>query len=272
MQFETVNITVPNVSPTTVVVMSINGWIIFQQRIIPDSVNFNVPWSDYKNGFGSPDSSFWLGLERIYQLISNGKYKLRIEMQVLNGSAWFSVEYDDFYIESEGAGYRIHVSVGGNGNTTSSGAGFSGDINDVMNSKNIQNQVHNGMQFSTYDRDDDFYLGNCASIAKGGWWYNICSSFFNLNGYYGNQFFFRNGGNMQPLSASRMLMKLIWYCSHVLMFELSTGHFFWTRPDPAKRWPDPTRECRQKVWPRPDPTHGPTFLHMYTFFNWIIIY
>ena len=38
--------------------------------------------------------------------------------------------------------------------------------------------------------------------------------------------------------------------------ELSTGHFSWTRPDPPKRWPDPTRDCRQKVWP--DPTRCPT--------------
>ena len=42
----------------------------------------------------------------------------------------------------------------------------------------------------------------------------------------------------------------------------STGHFSWTRLDPAKRWPDPTRDCRQKVWP--DPTRGPSlppFVH-----------
>ena len=34
-------------------------------------------------------------------------------------------------------------------------------------------------------------------------------------------------------------------------------------PDPAKRWPDPTRDCRQKDWPdpaRPDPTH-PLLFH-----------
>ena len=29
--------------------------------------------------------------------------------------------------------------------------------------------------------------------------------------------------------------------------ELSTGHFSWIWPDPAKRWPDPTRDC-QKSW------------------------
>ena len=47
--------------------------------------------------------------------------------------------------------------------------------------------------------------------------------------------------------------------------ELSTGHFSWTRPDPTRRNVDPTRDCRQKVWPdptRPDPTR-PTLIIMY---------
>ena len=210
-----VNITVPHVSPATVVVMSINGWVIFQQRI-PDSVNFNVAWSYYKSGFGLPNSSFWLGLEKIYQLTNTGRYKLRIEMQVLNGSGWYSVEFDDFYLESEAAEYRIHVSGGGPGNTTTSETRFSGDINDVMNSNINLNQVHNGMQFSTGDRDNDLCIfNNCASSAQGGWWYNSCQpgyrscSYFNLNGYYGSQFFVNNNGNIQLLSASRMMMKLI---------------------------------------------------------------
>ena len=64
------------------------------------------------------------------------------------------------------------------------------------------------------------------------------------------------------------------YCASTAAWnapELSTGHFFWTRPDPAKRWPDPTRDCRQKVWPDPTRPAAPPFPHM-SFFNWIIIY
>ena len=38
--------------------------------------------------------------------------------------------------------------------------------------------------------------------------------------------------------------------------ELSTGHFFWTRPNPTRRNVDPTRDCWQNVWP--DPTRDPT--------------
>ena len=40
-----------------------------------------------------------------------------------------------------------------------------------------------GMPFSTYDADHDNYLGNCAVIFSGAWWYNSCAC-GNLNGLY----------------------------------------------------------------------------------------
>ena len=54
---------------------------------------------------------------------------------------------------------------------------------------------------------------------------------------------------------------------------MSTGHFSWTRPDPAKRWPDPTRTCWPKSDPtRPIPTRGPILPPLCIVFIWIIIY
>ena len=42
---------------------------------------------------------------------------------------------------------------------------------------------HDGMQFSTTDRDHDKHLDNCAKRFHGGWWYKACHM-SNLNGRY----------------------------------------------------------------------------------------
>ena len=41
----------------------------------------------------------------------------------------------------------------------------------------------NNCSFSTFDNDNDKWLGNCAMVRHGGWWYNRCC-YSNLNGKY----------------------------------------------------------------------------------------
>ena len=42
----------------------------------------------------------------------------------------------------------------------------------------------NGMGFTTRDRDNDRWSGNCATGSRGAWWYSSCRTDANLNGQY----------------------------------------------------------------------------------------
>ena len=75
------------------------------------------------------------------------------------------------------------------------------------------NGVINGMNFSTYDRDNDRNSGKCeqdGSWGHGGWWHNTCG-YFHLNGnYYGNYGFAAYCSTWYYFSASRMMLKKKW--------------------------------------------------------------
>src|SRR6218665_843911 len=160
---------------------SINNWIVIQQRVVNGGVNFVLPWSDYKAGFGSISGDFWLGLEKIYQLTSSARYRLRIEIQSLDNDKWFSAEYDSFRIDSEVKGYALNVS------------GYVGDAGDALQETKIfaGKGYHNGMKFSTTDVENDLSTDtDCANTkGGGGWWYNACS-YCNLNNPANNTRFY----------------------------------------------------------------------------------
>ncbi|XP_028424417.1 microfibril-associated glycoprotein 4-like [Perca flavescens] len=139
-------------------------WTVIQTRI-NGSVNFYRGWDQYKIGFGNPAGEYWLGLENIYQLTRNRKSELLVQMEDFEGNKAFA-RYTSFFIDAECDGYKLNVSGFING-----GAGDSLSF-------------HNGMKFTTFDKDQDTWGGNCAKYGLGAFWYRDCNN-ANPNGIYG---------------------------------------------------------------------------------------
>ncbi|XP_034991586.1 microfibril-associated glycoprotein 4 [Zootoca vivipara] len=143
-------------------------WTVFQKRF-NGSISFFRGWNDYRFGFGRADSEYWLGLQNIHLLTLKQKYELRVELEDFENSTVFA-RYTDFSlspqaISAEEDGYTLHVS------------GFiDGGAGDSLT-------YHNGQKFSTFDRDQDLFVQNCAALSSGAWWFKSCHV-SNLNGFY----------------------------------------------------------------------------------------
>ena len=70
--------------PASILVTSVNGWVVIQQRM-DGGTSFNRTWVDYKNGFGTYNRNFWLGLENMYRITASGVYRLRFEFETITG-------------------------------------------------------------------------------------------------------------------------------------------------------------------------------------------
>jgi len=59
-----------------------------------------------------------------------------------------------------------------------------GTAGDALRSLDPDSNSANGMEFSTYDKDNDLVSQlNCARLYTGGWWFRQCST-SNLNGRF----------------------------------------------------------------------------------------
>ncbi|KAM5194713.1 fibrinogen gamma chain isoform 2-T2 [Mantella aurantiaca] len=159
------------------------GWTVLQRRL-DGSVDFNKNWNQYKEGFGylSPTDTteFWLGNEKIHLLSTQGTipYVLRIELEDWNGQK-STANYATFKLGTEKDNYRLTYAYYMDGDA---GDAFDGhDFGDDPSDKFFTS--HNGMQFSTYDKDNDKFEGNCAEQDGSGWWMNRCHA-GHLNGKY----------------------------------------------------------------------------------------
>nr|XP_031544543.1 tenascin-N [Vicugna pacos] len=140
------------------------GWIVFQRRNT-GQLDFFKRWRTYVEGFGDPMKEFWLGLDKLHNLTTGTptRYEVRVDLQTANESAY--AIYDSFQVASSKERYRLSVGK------------YRGTAGDALT-------YHNGWKFTTFDRDNDIALSNCALTHHGGWWYKNCH-LANPNGRYG---------------------------------------------------------------------------------------
>nr|XP_033772062.1 tenascin-N isoform X2 [Geotrypetes seraphini] len=140
------------------------GWIVFQRRN-SGKIDFYLRWKNYTEGFGNPREEFWLGLEKLHALTGGPtRYELRVDLRTANDSAY--ANYDVFQVGSGRDRYKLRV------------GGYKGTAGDAMT-------YHSGYKFTTWDRDNDLALSNCAMTHRGAFWYKNCH-LANLNGKYGD--------------------------------------------------------------------------------------
>ena len=110
---------------------------------------------------------------------------------------WYSAEYSSFILEDVAHNYKNPL------------YGYSGDNGDTMRVTDSTIWYNNGMNFSTYDYENDqSFFTACASSHKGGWWYNDCAD-ANFNGEYGVFYYWCpvSTGPTMYLTMSRMMIK-----------------------------------------------------------------
>uniref|UniRef100_A0A8D2CA94 Angiopoietin-related protein 3 n=1 Tax=Sus scrofa TaxID=9823 RepID=A0A8D2CA94_PIG len=142
-------------------VKSGSSWTLIQHRI-DGSQNFNETWENYRYGFGRLDGEFWLGLEKIYSIVKQSNYILRIELEDWNDNEYY-IEYS-FHLGDHETNYTLHL---------------------VEIAGNVPNALpeHKDLMFSTWDHKAKGHV-NCPESYSGGWWcHDVCGE-NNLNGIY----------------------------------------------------------------------------------------
>ncbi|XP_056360992.1 tenascin isoform X1 [Oenanthe melanoleuca] len=139
------------------------GWIVFLRRQ-NGKQDFYKNWNTYVAGFGDPKDEFWIGLENLHKITSQGQYELRVDLRDKGDTA--HAVYERFSVGDAKSRYRLRVD------------GYSGTAGDSMT-------YHNGRSFSTFDKDHDSAITNCALSYKGAFWYKNCHR-VNLMGRYGD--------------------------------------------------------------------------------------
>ncbi|XP_061191051.1 fibrinogen-like protein 1 [Saccostrea echinata] len=145
------------------------GWTAIQKRM-SGSVSFDRTWAEYKNGFGNPNDSYWIGNDVIHQLTRGKNSSLYVSITLQNGTTLYEL-YHQFSVSDESDNYRLSL-----------GEPATGTLGDSMiDTGHPSYHDLSGMYFTTRDRANDRWSGNCAALYGGGWWFSFCHHAF-LNG------------------------------------------------------------------------------------------
>ena len=133
-----------------------DGWIVLWHTHFRKDMNRS--WNDYKNGFHSGDS-YWLGNEYIHLLTRDCNYEIKVFIRIhKDGGKPHGIKlfFNKFCVGSSDTNYTI-------------------TFNDTaLADNNVLRRT--GLQFSTYDRDNDKSSTNCAHKYNRGWWFDDCAS------------------------------------------------------------------------------------------------
>ncbi len=160
-----------NINPGTGVItvfcdMSLQsgGWTVIQRRV-NGSVDFDESWKNYQIGFGNFDGNFWLGLEKIKAITDCETNELYIGLESLDTTPLYrKAEYSFITLKDEANFYELDIGT------------YSGNAGDSF-------ATHDGVKFSTHDKDNDNSASDCSGTYNSGWWYKDCHS-AHLNGIY----------------------------------------------------------------------------------------
>ncbi|CAC5396824.1 Angiopoietin-4,Angiopoietin-1,Ficolin-2,Tenascin-R,Tenascin,Fibrinogen C domain-containing protein 1-B,Fibrinogen C domain-containing protein 1 [Mytilus coruscus] len=173
------------------------GWTVIQHRF-NGMQTFEKNWHEYKTGFGDVSGEFWLGNDNLHAILSQRKYKMRVDLEYLDGNTALAV-YSGFNVGNESTGYKLSIS------------GYSGTAGDGMT--DIYRNSLNGMNFSTADRNQDMSdTQDCAELKRSGWWHRNCAT-GNVNGLYrpgekgDDVMHWRTLNGTYSLSMTRMMIK-----------------------------------------------------------------
>ena len=135
----------------------LNIYLVFS--VYSPSSNFSRDWVSYRDGFamGTPllDDDYWIGLNQLHYLSHYKRFNLNLNYAGFNYS--HEITYFDFVVDNEANLFRMSF--------------------DSVVRKNMSDCLTplKGVPFSTFDRDNDNSVSNCALDFQVGWWFDACA-------------------------------------------------------------------------------------------------